>query len=315
MRRPGDGPPPETDSPGSKARRLSFVPRPRTRTSKRPGFCAISIVPTWTRCRPQPTRLIRSSLPVRRTLRPPLPTTFQQARDAVVALEERERELDLDYGAWRLLQEALMEAEQEEAVHLGKALVQPVSERVTALTGGRYGQVAIGPQLEAAGIQMAGGERKFDVLSVGTQEQVALLLRLSIAEALEAFIVLDDQLTQSDPVRMTWMRDLLEAAASRIQVVVMTCHPEHYAIENGAPPRCGPVELRAAAHDCRGPADRWMSARLLPDAQPEMRGGRQTLHSEIGCRHRAVSQFDFWGSWLAIRVSLASTRAANAADT
>ena len=37
----------------------------------------------------------------------------QQARDAVVALEERERELDLDYGAWRLLQEALVEAEQE----------------------------------------------------------------------------------------------------------------------------------------------------------------------------------------------------------
>ena len=37
----------------------------------------------------------------------------------------------------------------------------------------------------------------------------------------------------ADPVRMTWMRDLLEAAASRIQVVVMTCHPEHYAVENG----------------------------------------------------------------------------------
>ncbi|MCY4662687.1 MAG: AAA family ATPase [Acidobacteria bacterium] len=157
----------------------------------------------------------------------------QQAREAVVALEERERELDLDYGAWRLLQEALTEAEQEEAVHLGNALVQPVSERVAALTGGRYGQVTIGPQLDAAGIQTAGGERKFDVLSVGTQEQIALLLRLSIAEALEAFIVLDDQLTQSDPERMTWMRDLLEAAASRIQVVVMTCHPEHYAVENG----------------------------------------------------------------------------------
>ena len=156
----------------------------------------------------------------------------RQAREAVAALEVRERELDLDYGAWRLLQAALTEAEQEEAVHLGKALVQPVSERVAALTGGRYGQVAIGPQLEAASIQTAGGERTFDVLSVGTQEQVALLLRLSIAEALEAFIVLDDQLTQSDPARMTWMRDLLEAAASRIQVVVMTCHPEHYAIEN-----------------------------------------------------------------------------------
>ena len=157
----------------------------------------------------------------------------EQAREAVVALKDRERELDLEYGAWQLLRETLGEAEKEDAVHLGNALVQPVSERMAALTGGRYGDVAIGPQLEATGIQVAGGDRQFDVLSVGTQEQIALLLRLSIAEALDTFIVLDDQLTQSDPARMTWMRNLLEAAAARIQVVVMTCHPEHYAVGNG----------------------------------------------------------------------------------
>ena len=157
----------------------------------------------------------------------------EQAREAIVSLEESERELDLEYGAWRLLHETLGEAEKEDAVHLGNALVQPVSERMTALTVGRYGEVAIGPHLEATGIQTAGGERKLDVLSVGTQEQIALLLRLSIAEALDTFIVLDDQLTQSDPARMTWMRDLLEAAAARIQVVVMTCHPEHYVAGDG----------------------------------------------------------------------------------
>ena len=157
----------------------------------------------------------------------------EQAREAVVALEDRERELDLEYGAWQLLHETLLEAEKEDAVHLGNALVQPVSERMAALTGGRYGEVAIGPQLEATGIQALGGDRKFDVLSVGTQEQIALLLRLSIAEALDTFIVLDDQLTQSDPARMTWMRDLLDEAAARIQVVVMTCHPEHYVVGDG----------------------------------------------------------------------------------
>ncbi len=157
----------------------------------------------------------------------------EQAREAVVALEERERELALEYGAWKLLHETLGEAEKEDAVHLGNALVQPVSERMAALTGGRYGEVAIGPQLEATGVQVAGRNRNFDVLSVGTQEQIALLLRLSIAEALDTFIVLDDQLTQSDPARMTWMRNLLEAAAARVQVVVMTCHPEHYAVGNG----------------------------------------------------------------------------------
>ena len=157
----------------------------------------------------------------------------EQAREAVGALKDRERELDLEYGAWQLLHETLGDAEKEDAVHLGNALVQPVSERMAALTGGRYGDVAIGPQLEATGIQVAGGDRQFDVLSVGTQEQIALLLRLSIAESLDTFIVLDDQLTQSDPARMTWMRNLLEAAAARIQVVVMTCHPEHYAVGNG----------------------------------------------------------------------------------
>ena len=102
----------------------------------------------------------------------------EQAREAVVALEERERELDLEYDAWKLLHETLGEAEKEDAVHLGNALVQPVSERMAALTGGRYGEVAIGPQLEATGVQAAGRNRKFDLLSVGTREQIADFLAL-----------------------------------------------------------------------------------------------------------------------------------------
>ena len=39
---------------------------------------------------------------------------------------------------------------------------------------------------------------------------------------------------------MTWMRNLLEAAAARIQVIVMTCHPEHYAVGDG---HCHVVDL------------------------------------------------------------------------
>ena len=157
----------------------------------------------------------------------------EQAGQALRALAERESELDLEYRAWRLLHETLVQAEKEDAVHLGNALVKPVSERMAALTGGRYGEIAIGPQLEAAGIQSAGCERKFEALSVGTLEQIALLLRLSIAEALDSFIVFDDQLTQSDPVRMVWMRELLERAAEQIQVVVLTCHPEDYTVGDG----------------------------------------------------------------------------------
>ena len=88
----------------------------------------------------------------------------------------------------------------------------------------------MGPQLDAKGILLGGIERRFDQLSVGTQEQIALLVRLSIAEALKCFLVLDDHLTQTDPRRMAWMRELLEKSSQTTQVIVMTCHPEHYGL-------------------------------------------------------------------------------------
>ena len=152
----------------------------------------------------------------------------QQVVDARKALETRERELEMDYGAWRLLRETLADAEQSGAAHLGNALVEPISQRMGALTGGRYGDVAIGPQLDATGVELAGGERPFQTLSVGTQEQLALLLRVAIAEALGTFLILDDQLTQSDSGRMAWMRELLAETARNVQVVVLTCHPDDY---------------------------------------------------------------------------------------
>ena len=153
----------------------------------------------------------------------------QQAEEAMRALDERERDMELEYGAWRLLQETLAAAEQEDAAHLGNALVAPVSNHMSELTGGRYGELAIGPQLDATGIALAGSDRAFAELSVGTREQIALLLRIAIAEALGSFVILDDQLTQSDAGRMAWIRDLLATAAKNIQVIVLTCHPEDYA--------------------------------------------------------------------------------------
>ena len=151
-----------------------------------------------------------------------------QAEEALAALDRRGHELEVEYGGWKLLREMLVEAEQEHATHLGEALVKPVSERMAALTGGRYSEVGIGPQLDATGIHLGGEERSLGDVSVGTREQIALLLRLSIAEALGSFVILDDHLTQSDPDRMAWMRELLGKAAQNIQVVVMTCHPDAY---------------------------------------------------------------------------------------
>ena len=156
----------------------------------------------------------------------------EQAQEAAEALARREQELELDYQAWQLLQETLSEAEKEGAAHLGSALVQPVSERIADLTAGRYGELALGPQLDATGSNWAGRSGSSVHCRSEPREQIALVLRLAIAEALGTFVVLDDQLTQTDDTRMEWTRRLLAQAAKTSQVIVLTCHPLDYEAES-----------------------------------------------------------------------------------
>ena len=153
---------------------------------------------------------------------------LEQADEAVQAIDRREHELDLDYGAWQLLRDTLHEAEAEDAVHLGKALVDPITKRMAQLTGGRYGNLLIGPKLETEGIELGGTQRDLEALSVGTREQLATVLRLTIADALGSTVVLDDQLVQSDAARMDWLRAFMMECADRFQILVFTCHPEEY---------------------------------------------------------------------------------------
>lgn len=152
----------------------------------------------------------------------------EQVEETVKALDTRERELELDYEAWRLLGNTLAEANESSAAHLGNALVEPISRRMGTLTSGRYGEIAIGPELNPTGIALAGGDRPFKSLSIGTQEQIALLLRLAIAEALNTFLILDDQLTQSDTTRMDTLAEVLLTAAKQVQILIFTCHPTAY---------------------------------------------------------------------------------------
>ena len=76
-----------------------------------------------------------------------------------------------------------------------------------------------------------GYEEVFDHLSMGTQEQIAVLVRLAFAEMLvdqgaPAAVILDDALAFSDDQRMRLMFDILSHAAQRVQIVVFTCREQ-----------------------------------------------------------------------------------------
>ena len=66
---------------------------------------------------------------------------------------------------------------------------------------------------------------------MGTQEQIAILVRLAFAEMLveqghPATVILDDALVFSDDDRMSRMFDILTLAARNVQVLVLTCREQ-----------------------------------------------------------------------------------------
>ncbi|CAN5905845.1 hypothetical protein BH11MYX2_BH11MYX2_12030 [soil metagenome] len=158
----------------------------------------------------------------------------------------REHEIEVEYDAWKLLVDTLRETESTEGAHLGRALAVPVSKRFRELTGGLYGSFELGAHLEDAALQVAGEVRDISALSAGTQDQLATLLRLCVAEQLRTGIVLDDHLSQSDPARVSWFNSMLRTAAHQIQIVFITCRPLEVLTESEMPAVAEDMKASAA---------------------------------------------------------------------
>lgn len=74
---------------------------------------------------------------------------------------------------------------------------------------------------------------RFEQLSDGTREQIAILTRLAFAKMLKdegrpALLVLDDALVFSDEQRLRRMFEILEAAAETMQIIILTCREDRF---------------------------------------------------------------------------------------
>ena len=78
------------------------------------------------------------------------------------------------------------------------------------------------------GLVRHGQTEPLDILSGGTQEQVALLVRLAFARMLQAAgraapVILDDALVFTDDDRIERMFNALHRQAADLQILVLTC--------------------------------------------------------------------------------------------
>ena len=155
--------------------------------------------------------------------------------DEEIALGERRREqaearvarMERQIAVRELALGALQEAERQAK----ERYLAPVRDRVRPYLQMLFPDAALDmdEDLQITGIsRVADHSESFEHLSMGTQEQLAVLIRLAFAELLAeqgqpAAVILDDALVFSDDQRMQTMFDILNVAARRVQIIVFTC--------------------------------------------------------------------------------------------
>lgn len=150
-------------------------------------------------------------------------------RELEQATRQRDR-LMRELKVLNLLMDTLRAAESEAR----ERYLSPVVSRVRPYLQMLFPNAEIGmdENLNITGMSRREGyEESFDHLSMGTQEQIAVLVRLAFAEMLidrgaPAAVVLDDALVFSDDQRMQLMFDILSHAAQRVQILVFTCREQ-----------------------------------------------------------------------------------------
>ncbi|HAU0120888.1 TPA: AAA family ATPase [Legionella pneumophila] len=83
-----------------------------------------------------------------------------------------------------------------------------------------------------------GVREPFENLSIGTREQLAILLRLAYADLLvekgaSVPLILDDALVNSDDLRREKMKQILHRASKKHQIILLTCHGNDYRDSGG----------------------------------------------------------------------------------
>jgi len=137
-------------------------------------------------------------------------------------------------NAVRLLRDTLADCRAEALAAVAGPVASAATYYFHRIAGARLGEVSLGSTLapERVRPERAEGAVSEGVLSGGEREQLHLSVRLALADVLATeerqLVVLDDVLTATDTGRLARVLDLLDEAAERLQIVILTCHPERY---------------------------------------------------------------------------------------
>jgi len=156
------------------------------------------------------------------------------AEEEVARLEDGLQRESLKAEAIKVLREVVQTVRNEVVEAVAAPVAKAASRMLQRVAGTSLGEVRVGETFEPVQVapELAGGPVAIGQLSGGEKEQIHLVTRLALADVLAKderhLVVFDDILTFTDAGRLARVLKLLEEAAQRLQVLVLTCHPERY---------------------------------------------------------------------------------------
>jgi uncharacterized protein YhaN len=161
-------------------------------------------------------------------------SALSQVEEQIAELKTRIDSEELRINAIRLLRDTVHHCKANLLSDLRKPVEEATTRMIQRIAGTRLGNVQLADKFQPQSVapRMASSEVTLPDLSGGETEQVHLAVRLALAEVLAAgdrrFLVLDDILTATDTGRLARILSILEEAAQRLQLFILTCHPERY---------------------------------------------------------------------------------------
>jgi uncharacterized protein YhaN len=149
-------------------------------------------------------------------------------------LQERLRKEKLRMESAKLLYDTVSGCKAAIVAAIAAPVETAATRMLSRIAGPRLGTIRLTDAFVPFGVQpeLSGDKVDLGNLSGGEQEQLFLVTRLALGEVLarkeRQLVVLDDVLNATDTARLARMLTLLEEASERLQIVILTCHPERY---------------------------------------------------------------------------------------
>lgn len=156
------------------------------------------------------------------------------AEEELAALRTQIEHESIRMDAIKLLHQTVSACKKRMVARVSAPVERSASRMLSRIVGPRLGELKLTGDFvpEAVIPEIAADPVPLHNLSGGEQEQLYLVARLALADVLakhqRQLVVLDDVLNATDAGRLARLLTLMEEVSDRLQIIILTCHPERY---------------------------------------------------------------------------------------